>query len=863
MKRLIALAVALALPVAPCAAQPEPVAPTRAPQADSACRATTGRELGTSLPLDVLDYLDRASSSVFVHAFLVHYMASSAAREHWMRGCAERFLATPLHDIERLRARRIGTDLMLHELREAETVRLDVERRRAEAAPTIQSLARDLIVTPTAQAVAAYLPHFDTTRARACPRRAPGFCDAVWNAVERLRQQAERHQAVDTAKRTADNAQQALAKLDDDISSLLKGEADDATRLAEARSSEDSAAVKARITERQATLATTRARRDTANMARNSADSTVAFLDRQLTESTVALRVALGTLASVQERRETVRLSAPERTAEAYANRAALAEQAPTTVVVHAEVAGAPNVMLALTDFVIDRAKQELVLAYLGSVYAWFQGDTLLQLAFPETYRLMGTAASGSSPGTFSVVAAGRIPLETWRATLTTDYNALPLNLLGASPSLVCGQKDTCRQRLVTLEPIALAARRLLAGDPMLDVLRELPSTTLSRWPNTRPLLVRVRQGLVVLAALAETYRVQGLALSHDIRKYPYLLSLDALNAAPRGQRDALARLLVLRIAEPATAPTMSLQATALLDSVAHVVRHLEALVSVVRAEEPTPAQAARLVHHAFAGLQATAGVARALADSNHASIDSVLRRWEALGRAVEPLVARQFGLALARTASLLRDVSDSTLPRSVFTLSALATGLAEATDGDQVRAAFEAAAAPVGGWRAKRHREGGRFSITAFPGATGGCEWLSDQPFWHHCVPAAGMTLPIGIDWQLMRRSGPHSASARCAVVCSVGLFAPLIDLGALLNYRLRENTTVTSDPDPSLRQVFAPGAFVALGVNRTPITVLWGVQFMPQLREVKTGSASESRSAYRIAFAASLDVVLFDLWR
>jgi hypothetical protein len=108
-------------------------------------------------------------------------------------------------------------------------------------------------------------------------------------------------------------------------------------------------------------------------------------------------------------------------------------------------------------------------------------------------------------------------------------------------------------------------------------------------------------------------------------------------------------------------------------------------------------------------------------------------------------------------------------------------------------------------------------------------------------------------VEWQFGR------GSPRC-VVCGRGLFLPLIDLGALLSYRLNHTGSVDSEPNTTFRQVFAPGLYATIPLSRVvPATVLIGGQLMPSLRKVETEGRQESRSVFRASIGLSMDILLF----
>lgn len=85
------------------------------------------------------------------------------------------------------------------------------------------------------------------------------------------------------------------------------------------------------------------------------------------------------------------------------------------------------------------------------------------------------------------------------------------------------------------------------------------------------------------------------------------------------------------------------------------------------------------------------------------------------------------------------------------------------------------------------------------------------------------------------------------------------VLDLGALLNYRLNGGDVVSTAPNSSFRQLFASGLFVSLAMTRTiPLNVLWGVQLLPSARSVSTSTVVVTRSAVRLGVNVGLDVML-----
>lgn len=838
--------------------------------------------LGTTLPLGLLDYLERVSSSAFVHAFLLAHVAESGNAEHWLTRCARAFLATPATDAATLRAHRVSAGTLIRTLRAAELARQEDQQIRAASQLTISTIVPELRRDLSLPNVEAHAPYFQRALATGCTPGPAPVCRPLRSTVDRMDEVRWSHQAVEMATAASDQLAEEAQRQAAELQALGDVVAADSVALQQlleaAGEATEADTVELRHREQLLTTrrmlrdslvqehALTRASADSATVALRAAGAAVAgstaALRQQLVELDGALRTAAGTPLAAE------RIDLPPR--EPVRTRLGLAETVPAAAWEPRPTGGRSlNLFAELTDFVIDRARQEMVLTYLSGLYSTMRRDALLQSAFPETFRLMrGLAAADPSRG-LSAVDAGRVPLNVWRATLATDYTRLPISLVQGSPLLLCGDNAACAGRVALLQPLAQVSHRLLAGDPAFDVLREAPLAALRPAQGAGAEWTAVGQGIAVVAALAEAYQVQGIGLTADPARHPYVLSSSALATATAEQRDAFLRLLVVRtapapagLAVGAAPGAAGGNTAALLEAVRRSVAAMESLAATqLVAESNAPQAGSQAVRSALAAMAGAVDVGAALAPDAEAvrGVAIVRQQWSDFGAAVSPLVSGDYGLALSRSTVLLRGLTDQPLPRNMLTLAALGSGLAEARTGAQVRAAFEAATSPAGGWQAKRYREGARTTITAYPGLAGGAEWLVEGGA---MAPTVGVSLPIGAEVQLLRRrDSAATGSPGCLLgICSVGIFVPVVDAGALLSYRIENSDEVSSTPNSSLRQIFAPGAYLSFGVGRSAFSLLAGGQFMPAIRKLNTEGGEAGAHAFRVGGAIVLDVSLFE---
>jgi hypothetical protein len=95
------------------------------------------------------------------------------------------------------------------------------------------------------------------------------------------------------------------------------------------------------------------------------------------------------------------------------------------------------------------------------------------------------------------------------------------------------------------------------------------------------------------------------------------------------------------------------------------------------------------------------------------------------------------------------------------------------------------------------------------------------------------------------------------------------VLDLGQVTWSRLEEKTPSQMEagvqrlPDPSLAQVLSPGAYLVLGLGRSPFTIGVGASIAPDLRiYTATDQTDRALTVWRLGFFLAVDVTVFPLW-
>lgn len=160
-------------------------------------------------------------------------------------------------------------------------------------------------------------------------------------------------------------------------------------------------------------------------------------------------------------------------------------------------------------------------------------------------------------------------------------------------------------------------------------------------------------------------------------------------------------------------------------------------------------------------------------------------------------------------------------------------------------------------------------FSISAHPGYYFSLENGSDEfKFRDNNVKLnTGLTLPIGFELAWALKGGTNTLNngrfvQRNAIESfngySLSLFAQLVDLGAILNFRLQDGEADLPE-EVNFSQIFSPGLTFNVGLKNTPLTIGAGYQYAPKLR--KFGQQPEFKNTHRLLVRATWDIPLLNI--
>ncbi len=171
-----------------------------------------------------------------------------------------------------------------------------------------------------------------------------------------------------------------------------------------------------------------------------------------------------------------------------------------------------------------------------------------------------------------------------------------------------------------------------------------------------------------------------------------------------------------------------------------------------------------------------------------------------------------------------------------------------------EIKAALDNLILPVGSSSVKKY-SGYNLAFQSYLGArvtTGGTRPI--QSSWNDSF---GVNAPIGI-----------AVSTGFGKNGSLSFFVPLIDLGAIVDYKLNTDTTaegetIQKDYKIELGQIFSPGAYLVYGLPwNIPLSLGFGGQYGPGLSKIDTAEGAIAENPYwRWSAFLSVDIPLFNL--
>ena len=161
--------------------------------------------------------------------------------------------------------------------------------------------------------------------------------------------------------------------------------------------------------------------------------------------------------------------------------------------------------------------------------------------------------------------------------------------------------------------------------------------------------------------------------------------------------------------------------------------------------------------------------------------------------------------------------------------------------------------AEPAGSFRVKRQSTFS-VSLSSHPGLYGGLETINNT----NTSFVTGVTAPIGLslNWgkkkfALMKKE--HSLS----------LYFPIIDIGAAFSYRWKNSNGEGFPEEIKWEQVLSPGIHGVWGIGNSPMALMVGAQYTPLLRNITNRNNELQSNAWRIGATITVDIPIMHFYQ
>jgi hypothetical protein len=472
-------------------------------------------------------------------------------------------------------------------------------------------------------------------------------------------------------------------------------------------------------------------------------------------------------------------------------------------------------VLTGLATYLGQRAQQEVV--------AWLEQDFIQHLCQDSIPLGNGISVLGSNlfPATCAITDPSAPNIGTvFAAALRDDLEGLPLQLVFRVANLNPAIATDLSNRLQSIQQ----------GSPPLEVIagmgsKDPPSTEYTLCSTKSDPVACGLYAVGVLAGWSGDAQTTRQNLESEIDQGGVIAAfVDAVNAACTAIGTAC--------------PLRTLDATADHDAIANFLEKVQALSAIVTAS--VSGSGGDAAARGGQIIQAVDAIVDAGVPFLNTNAESTFKTpWAK----IEPALNATAELLMGQTSDGVSDglkalaaiLQGADVPQGLVTTVSLAADLASAHTAQDVQAAIEAAAAPIGSWRTKHDHFS--IDINSFVGVAGGYEAPLVGPAqglkggW-----AAAAFAPVGIDF-----AGPYLDQ------WSWGVFVSAIDVGQLLSTPIDASTssggkTAVADGDLHVVQVLSPGLYVHTSIGNSPIILGGGACFAPLLRYYSDANGNKS---------------------
>jgi hypothetical protein len=195
-----------------------------------------------------------------------------------------------------------------------------------------------------------------------------------------------------------------------------------------------------------------------------------------------------------------------------------------------------------------------------------------------------------------------------------------------------------------------------------------------------------------------------------------------------------------------------------------------------------------------------------------------------------------------------------------------LIASLASATNQQDFTAALDSYALPAGSFTQIQH-ESRSWTLNAYFGGELGAEILTgglSGTNAHRVAPRLGLTAPVGFAYNWAKPTAIDDTSSKSFFQTgSQSVFFSVLDVGAVASFRL-ESGSGGRVASVQWSNIVAPGIYYVWTMKNTPLSVMVGTEYGPELRDISaTGGNTLQRAVWQLPVVAfTFNIPLFQFW-
>lgn len=226
----------------------------------------------------------------------------------------------------------------------------------------------------------------------------------------------------------------------------------------------------------------------------------------------------------------------------------------------------------------------------------------------------------------------------------------------------------------------------------------------------------------------------------------------------------------------------------------------------------------------------------------------------------IEAIQKKDYSTGFRKSFQVIEELSTTriALPPGLTKIALMASDIANADSVSEIKKILDGAILPVGSFRVKRESN---FSVhvNAYPGLSAGIEFVDKGGLKNKGAAHISPFVPLGFDLSWGKTKNSKSKSN--------GIFISLVDLGTVASYRIQnqesDENKAAETPDIKWQQLISPGLFYVHGVKDSPLSWGFGGQLNPSLREITDQNEVKlnKANAIKLSLFLSVDIPLFNL--